>query len=79
MFVWGPTADIVQIISLLHSSQTEFAESDNDDADENFVGFAVAGCQTRLPYFSLDTPNRQVGTMTISGGYRWTDIDRDHS
>ncbi len=60
--------DILQIISLLHSSENEFAKSDSAVVDGKFVGFAVAGCrETRLPYSSLDTPNRPVGTMRISG------------
>ncbi len=54
---------IVQIISLLHSSENEFAESDSDDVDERFVGFAVPGClrqDYRIPLWILRTDKLEL-------------------
>ena len=55
--------NIVQIISLLHSSENEFAESDSDVVDEKFVGFAVAGCLRqgyRIPLWILQTDKLEL-------------------
>ena len=70
-------AGIVQIISLCIQVKMSLLKVTVMMLMKNLWDLLLLA-ETRLPYSSLATSNRQVGTMRISGGMQM-DIDRDCS